>query len=493
MWNWIKKYRVEVILGCLLIYIAFLLFYNLWVQSFWIDEGFSSYVSKDMVLNWFYKNRYFLFNRFQALFLKIWGFTDFWARFPSVITQIVSAFFMYLIPYKLTKNKYVGLVSAAIFWFLYWELAWWRQARFYSLLQCLFLWWLTSLTYRVESKKLVYLCFSILLAGLWILFHPFMYCLCAVILFVIIQQYNKAWNFKSLFSKKNLVFRWFIALCFVGLLIYCLNYWMLWKSLTGNFLWNKPSYYISSYFVSYCKHIWIELWLLSIFWLLWMIRFLIKKKWKEVVLFFCPFLLFIFALCVKWHLIHFRYALLMFPLLIVCAVLFVFSMLSFVKSKALKLVLAFIFLIASLLTASFQFFPKVYYSLDFTSPQPNFKQAYASIPDWENVISWFPTLCDWYYWNRGNCVRAIRVDLSHDGDTDKLENSNVESYTWIPYMESLNDLDDGVYFFVMDNLTSKSNNINKNLYQQLKAYWTTWYESWKTYNNIIVSVLAVEW
>jgi hypothetical protein len=37
-------------------------------------------------------------------------------------------------------------------------------------------------------------------------------------------------------------------------------------------------------------------------------------------------------------------------------------------------------------------------------------------------------------------------------------------------MESLDDLDDGVYFFVMDNLTSKSNDINKKLYQQLKDY-----------------------
>jgi hypothetical protein len=45
----------------------------------------------------------------------------------------------------------------------------------------------------------------------------------------------------------------------------------------------------------------------------------------------------------------------------------------------------------------------------------------------------------------------------------------------------------------MDNLTSKSNDINKKLYQQLKDYWTIWYESWKTYNNVIVSVLAVEW
>ena len=493
MWNWIKKYRGEVILGCLLVYIAFLLFYNLWVQSLWIDEWFSSYVAKKMSIEGFYKSRYFLYEWLQALSFKFAGISDFTARFPSVIFQLWSVLLMYLIPYKLTKNKYIGLISAAVFWFLYWELAWGRDARFYSLIQFLFLWWLTLLTYWIENKKIVYLSSSILLAVIWILLHPFIFCLWAVIFLVILQQYNKAWNFKSLFLRKNLVFWWFIAWCLVGLVMYCLNYWMLWKVLTWSLLWNKPSYYISSYFVSYSKHIWIELWLLSVFWVLWMMRSLIKKKRRDVVLFLCPFLLFVYALCVKWYLIHFRYALLIFPLLIVSGVLFLFDMLTFVKSTTLRWVLIIMSLVASLMTARFQFFPKVYYSFDSTSPQPDFKQAYASIPDWENVISWFPTLCDWYYWNRGNCMRAVRVDLIHDGDTDMLENSKNESYTWIPYMESLDDLDDGVYFFVMDNLTSKSNDINKKLYQQLKDYWTIWYESWKTYNNVIVSVLAVEW
>ncbi len=488
----IKKHHILIILSCVLVYLAIILFYNLGVQSFWIDEGYSTYTSKDMVLNWFYKNRYFLFNWLQALFLKYGWFTDFWARFSSVITQIISIILMYLIPVKLTKNKYVGLISAIVFWFLYWEIAWWREARFYSLLQCLFLWWIASLTYRVENKKVMYLNLAILLAGLGILFHPFMYCLCAVILFSVIQQYKKAWDFKTLFSKKYLSFWCLVVLWLVGLIVYCMKYWMLGKSLTGSILWDKPLYFIPHYFIAYVQHIWGELWILSILWVLWMIWLLIKKKWKESVLFFFPFLLFVYALNVKWYLIHFRYALLILPLLIVVASIFSYDIFKLIKNKTIKGVCVFIVLIGVLITTRFQFLPKTYYSLDFTSPQPNFKAAYASIPDWENVISWFPTLCEWYYWDRGNCVRAIRVDLIHDWDVEELVNAEEESYTKIPYMKTLDDLDDWIYYFVIDNLTTKSNEINNKLYKQLKEYWTTRYESWKSYNNILVSILGVE-
>lgn len=488
----IKKHHIAIILGWILVYLAVILFYNLWVQSFWIDEGYSTYTSKDMILNWFYKNRYFLFNWLQALCLKIWGFTDFWARFSSVITQIISIILMYLLSSKLTKNKYVGLISAIIFWFLYRELAWWREARFYSLLQCLFIWGLTSLAYRTGSKKPLHLNSAIIIAGLGILFHPFMYCLCAVILFTVIQQYKKAWDFKTLFSKKYLSFRCVVGLWLIALTIYCIKYWMLWKSLTGSLLWDKPLYFIKPYFVAYCQHIWTELWLLSVLWLLWIVRFLIKKKRREVVLLLCPFVLFVYALTVKWYMIHFRYALLIFPLLIASATIFVFDVIKLIKNKTIKRIIVIILIIGVLATTRFQLLPKTFYALDFTSPQPDFKQAYASIPDWENVISGFPTLCEWYYWDRWNCIRAIRVDLVHDGDTEDLENSENESYTKIPYMKTLDDLDDGIYYFVIDNLTTKSNEINKKLYNQLKEYWTTRYESWKNYNNILVSILGVK-
>jgi 4-amino-4-deoxy-L-arabinose transferase-like glycosyltransferase len=52
----------------------------------------------------------------QALSFKFAGISDFTARFPSVIFQLWSVLLMYLIPYKLTRNKYIGLISAAVFW-----------------------------------------------------------------------------------------------------------------------------------------------------------------------------------------------------------------------------------------------------------------------------------------------------------------------------------------------------------------------------------------
>jgi 4-amino-4-deoxy-L-arabinose transferase-like glycosyltransferase len=67
-----------------------------------------------MSIEGFYKSSYFLYERLQALTFKIAGISDFTARFPSAILQLGSVILMYLIPCKLTKNKYVGLISAAV-------------------------------------------------------------------------------------------------------------------------------------------------------------------------------------------------------------------------------------------------------------------------------------------------------------------------------------------------------------------------------------------
>ena len=489
MWNWIKKYRVEVVLGCLLIYIAFLLFYNLWVQSFWIDEWFSSYVAKKMSIEGFYKSSYFLYEWLQALIFKIAWISDFTARFPSVSLQLWSVFLMYLIPYKLTKNKYVGLISAAVFWFLYWELAWWRDARFYSLLQLIFLWGIASLVYWTEDKKTIYLNIAILLAWIGVIFHPFLYMLWAMLILVFLLQYKKLWNFKSLFSKKYLS-TWILVLFCLFLVVV---FWTLSNALQSDWTTNPISFSMRKmYFTLYNSHLREQLGVLYPLWVIWMVRTLVKRKFDESILLCFPFLLLLWLLVLKIKLFHVRYVLLIYPLIVISVFVSCYRFFRFNKLRWWNYIWVIIGLLWIIFTTKLQVIPRTYYYLDFTSPQPNFKLAYSIVPNWKNVISWFPVLCDWYYSDRWKCTHAIRVDMVHDWTLQRLMEAKTEIYTRTPYVDDLSELNSWIYYFVIDDLTKNSNTINEHLYTQIAQYWKKIFEDWVSYNKILVALLWVK-
>ncbi len=487
MKSWLKKYGIWVFLGLILVYFAFLLFYQLWYQSFRIDEWYSSYVAKYMSLEWFYKSKYFLSEWLQALCFKFWWMNDFWARFPSVVIHLVSMLLMYLIPAKLTKNKYIWMVSFLVFWLLYREQWWARDARFYSLVQMMFLLWMYVILMWMEKGKSMYLNLAILITGLWVIFHPFLYCLWAILFWAFLYQYKKHWDRKSLFSKKYLV-TWIIVIIW---LVIAILFWTLWGvvkgSLTNWLSWDAKKYY----FVFYTKHLWWELGIILVTWVLWMLYFLVRKKRKEVIMFTIPFLLFVYALVIKGYLMHSRYALLMMPLLVLSSVILIYYLYSFSKLKYVNIIIAIVILAATLFTTHYQFLPQNSYYFDYTSPQPDFKSAYAAIPDWKNIVSGFPTLCDWYYSSRGNCSNAIRVDLVHDWKT-KVKEKQVEDYTKIAYIDNLSQLNPWTYYFVIDNLTNKSWSINKTLYKQITERWRVLFDSWESYNNIFVLEVLVK-
>ena len=488
MFKRIKNHYEITILSCIIFYISFLLFYKLWVQSFWIDEWYSSYVAKYMSLEWLYKSKYFLFEWLQALCFKIWWFTDFWARFPSVIAHIFSVLLMYLIPTKLCKNKYVWLFSALLFGVLYWELWRWRDARFYALLQCIFLLWMYLTVLWTEKWKVLYLNLAIILAGIWMMFHPFLYCLTAIIWLMFISQYKKLRDFKTLFSKKYLS-TWILIIIW---LVWLVVYWTLWSvmkwELTNQLSRDAKKYYFSFY----SKHLWWELGIISVLWIIWMFWFILKKKVKEWILFLLPLLLFMYALVIRGYLMHSRYALLIFPLLILSSTIFVYDIIKLLKNNYEKSVVLIVLLLIVWFTAHIQILPQTYYYFDYTSPQPDFKSAYASIPDKSKVISWFPTLCDWYYSDRGECIYSIRVDLVHDWKS-KIKEKKEESYTKIPYIDDISQLRPGTYYFVMDDLTTNSSDINWKLYKQISDKWKRVYDSWdKKYKYIAVMKVVIK-
>lgn len=439
-----------------------------------------------MTINGLYKSSYFIFEWLQVLCFKLWEISDFCARLPSVLSHLLSIVLMYFITAKFSKNKYVWLFSSVIFWMLYRELWRWRNARFYSLLQCMFLLGMLLIHKWIEKGDVKFLNFSILFVWLGMVFHPFLYSVWVIFILAFLSQYKKKWNVKSLFSKKYLITRILV----VTWLVMVMFYWTLWAvlkwTLTSGLPWDMKKFYL----IFYNKHLRSELWIIYIFWIFWMIRFLLKRKTQEIIFLFVPFLLFVYALIIKWYLMHSRYALLMFPLIIVSACIFVCDLIRLLKYNYEKIIFSLLIIWFVWLTSHFQFIPVKVYYFDYTSPQPDFKSAYAVIPDDANVISWFPTLCDWYYADRGTCLYAIRVDLIHDWKI-KIITKKSEKYTKIEYIDNIDDLKSWVYYFVVDNLTYKSENINTDLYNQIFSRWREIFSSWESYNNIVVMEIQV--
>jgi len=84
---------------------------------------------------------------------------------------------------------------------------------------------------------------------------------------------------------------------------------------------------------------------------------------------------------------HSRYALLLFPIIILSASIFIFDLFKLIENKYAKFSILSIMLVGIICTANFQTTPTESYYFDYTSPQPDFKSAYKSIPSLQNVIS----------------------------------------------------------------------------------------------------------
>ena len=519
------KYKY-IILGVIFIYSIFLKFYFLWEQSFWIDEGFSSYISQQFFESNidFTKPEYLLHNFSQIISFNIFWISDFSARFFSVIFSIINTIFIYLISIKLFKNKKQAIVSTLIFSFLTWEIIWARQARFYSLLQLIFtinLYLNISIVKQYldntkNNKKIKknnisflknnYLNFFIIISYIWILFHPFLYSNLVIfwvsIFYVILNKISlstegfsplKYFKQKSVKQKAKALF-WYIWKKYFTLIIlliiliieiikYINNLWNIWIWISKTL----PEEFINNYINNYNNHLFLELGILYFLFIVSLFIFAIKRKFVELIFLWFSFFFIFYIISQKWFLFHTRYILILYPLIIVWASYSIFYFYNLVKNNILKYIYLIIVFILILITAKFTFLPEKEYNIDYTSPQPNFKEAYNIIPNKSKIISWFPMMCEWYFWNKWECIYHLPVDYvwSPKSIKNTLDRWK-DNYTKLPYLLNLNQLKKWKkYYFVLDDLSLKRT-INKKLIKNIFNNWKIIFDNWKKYNNIKV-------
>lgn len=156
--------KKEIILLVLIFLFAFFIrVYALGVPSLWVDEAISANTAKcilekgmpifDSGLN---NGTYFL--HYSMAFFMLFGQTEFFARFASVIFGLLTIFLAYKIGKEYSSSS--GIISALFFAIFYLEVFFSRQSRYYQLLQLTFFACLYFLYKSKENPK--YLPFSII-------------------------------------------------------------------------------------------------------------------------------------------------------------------------------------------------------------------------------------------------------------------------------------------------------------------------------------------
>jgi len=480
--KFIKKNYIKYLIILLIWYAVFLRFYNLWIQSFWIDEGFSSYST----LDWS-SLQYYIHNISQLISFKIFWISDFSARFPSVIFSILNIWLIYLISINLFKDKKTALLSVLIFSFLTWEIIWSRQARFYTLLQLLFSINIYFIIKIVKDFSFKYLYPGVLFLYIWILFHPFLYS--SIVIFILWLSYSlfilwKKWLIKQINYKKYLFFTIPFLIIFIIEIVKrnSVDWGISWIPST----FELPDFIKEKRFWKYYSHLYSQLGVLLPISLLSMLFFVFRKKVLESIIFSFSVVFIFYIIAYEWKMYHTRYMLILFPLFIISSSYFIVYIYNLIKDDILNKIYIWIIALFVFSTTSFTLLPQTKYFIDYTSPQPNFKEAYQIIPKNSEIISGFPMLCEWYN-NDSKCMYSLPIDYVWDvKEIKRILERWKDNYTDIKYLINIDQLEKNKeYYFVLDNLTI-SRMIDKKLLKQIANNSKTMYNNWKSYNNIIV-------
>jgi 4-amino-4-deoxy-L-arabinose transferase-like glycosyltransferase len=207
---------------------AFLRFYDLERQSYWMDEGYTINAVISGQENGFTLSGASILDSGKtyacqtyclptAGFTKIFGNNAFSYRLLSAICGFLFIFVIYFFAKTFFKDKNIALLSAFFVALSYWQIAWSREARWYTELE-VFFWLSLSFFYlfiESQSKKIktIGIILSSVFAVLAISTHKLAYLLPIIFLIFLIIKNTKQY-FKN---KKSIIYQ---LLFVVALLIF---------------------------------------------------------------------------------------------------------------------------------------------------------------------------------------------------------------------------------------------------------------------------------
>lgn len=152
--DFIKERKEYFLLGAILVFGFLLRVYQLGNAPLWVDEATSTMAAKMILENglpvldsgWYYSSAYVL--HYLMAFFLLFGQTEFFARFISVVFGLLTIVLAYFIGKEYSKSG--GIISALFFAVFYLEVFFSRQARYYQLFQLAFF---ASLYFLYKSKE----------------------------------------------------------------------------------------------------------------------------------------------------------------------------------------------------------------------------------------------------------------------------------------------------------------------------------------------------
>ena len=388
-----KRYYSYFLIGGVLLYGVVLRIISLGGQSYWMDEGYTinavlSILSKGVsVLDSGYPYSCSLYCYPTSWIATIGGNSAFSFRLFAVIAGIGGIVFLFFMVRKMLSHR-VALFSTILLSLSYWQIAWSRQARWYTLFLLLF-WvtWYCYYHYLYGQKKKIALVGTLLFSVLTIISHGIGYGIIPICLVWGVIHY-------LFFSTEKKRF-WYLSSMILGFLaILLLLEYVLHISFLP-YIRNIPALY--DHFCTYASFFVHQYWFSLIFAGIGL--YLLRSEHRRVILFLSfPFLSYFFYLSFGTSLLEFRYLFHVTPIFFILAAYGIDRIydviLSYTRWKKILIGIG----IFSLFILSGQgiIFPQSFYTLEqdpegankkyvvFT-PQPDWNEAYRFVQEQRSI------------------------------------------------------------------------------------------------------------
>lgn len=387
-----KETLIIALLLCgILIYGAFLRFYQLDNDSYWIDESFTLMQARGIAQFWYpllgsgYSEwKDVLIPYIIAPFVKYFGYDHAWLlRLPSALFGTASIFVGYHLA-SVLFSRHVGLMFGFFMATCHWHIAWSQQVRGYAALIffILLFFYFFALFYKYGKIRFMYYAIGALVCG--VLAKKFAILLLIPLILYVINSRNYR-----------------VYLCFIPLALLALLYGVM--HISAFFSINPISYY---YFYL-CNYLWADY---SIFVVLFVIGFFLAIQYARsqfivhvgiglfIVGTLCFFSSFVFVS-------EKRYLLSITPFLFLYSAFFIDN----ISQKFSRRLVWKIFIFCSIVgigiyVGIITILPQAKYLLETYTPQPDYKTAYNKIlsmqfDDHDHIVSANPSL-DIIYLNR---------------------------------------------------------------------------------------------
>lgn len=372
-----KKYLAYLATFLVLAAGLFLRTYQLNEQSYWMDEGYTINAVISQLQNGTDRfasildsgERYFcpVYCFPTAVISQIFGPQPFSYRILSAVFGMIFIGVIYLFTKNFFGDKRAALLAAFLTTFSYWQIAWSRQARWYTVLEVFF--WASLLFFHfflnasTTKKKTCFFGLTIMSAILAIATQVISYILPALLLSWYIYDKRP--------SKKQLVLAALVALVFIVVAEFGFSLHYLVPILRNIQLKNNLSYYIEFYVRNY--------WPLLILCIYGVVQTTPELR-KKILITCIPFTIYLIAIATLTDIVQYRYLFHLTPIFYMISGVITIDILAKIPNYLIKLALAIAGVVLFFALGLGIITPKNFYTLESDDPAVLTRSYYAYTP-----------------------------------------------------------------------------------------------------------------